>query len=394
MILIDAPIPSDLPFMIATQQNIIDKLIDICWKRVRGTSDFIFLSQIRPIINEIQDILQKDSLFNERENEIIKQFIQSDPMKKLQKQELKKFIDRSVEFGNFEIFLLNRHKLTSYEIKRRIEQNSLLNDSMANTKIPRLLPNREYKYKVWDELRQKDDYIKEKTQALESKDLKYSLLLSQIDEQLLAVKTLKGENLTLKKHIQELESQLSRQPPVNKSNAVYHLQLKERDLTIKKLDQVGKEYKKRIHQLEQQQLETSKAMNKLKQSILEQDKLVGRLKERLINKTNDDTSKLKKFVTSLPIIKQWYILLKYKMDNKSTKMFALNIMLLILTAWLFGMVVQMTYRTGILLFSTSPSPATYVYDSYGKNRLNYRLGFDVWRNIPWLEKLIYHYLEW
>ena len=82
------------------------------------------------------------------------------------------------------------------------------------------------------------------------------------------------------------------------------------------------------------------------------------------------------------------------MDNKSTKMFALNIMLLILTAWLFGMVVQMTYRTGILLFSTSPSPATYVYDSYGKNRLNYRLGFDVWRNIPWLEKLIYHYLEW
>ena len=54
------------------------------------------------------------------------------------------------------------------------------------------------------------------------------------------------------------------------------------------------------------------------------------------------------------------------MDNKSTKMFALNIMLLILTAWLFGMVVQMTHRTGILLFSTSPSPATYVYDSYGK----------------------------
>ena len=162
MILTDAPIPSDLPFMIATQQNIIDKLIDICWKRVRGTSDFIFLSQIRPIINEIQDILQKDSLFNERENEIIKQFIQSDPMKKLQKQELKKFIERSVEFGNFEIFLFNRHKLTSYEIKRRIEQNSLLNDSMTNTKIPRLLPNREYKYKVWDELRQKDDYIKEK----------------------------------------------------------------------------------------------------------------------------------------------------------------------------------------------------------------------------------------
>ena len=105
---------------------------------------------------------RKDSLFNERENEIIKQFIQSDPMKKLQKQELKKFIDRSVEFGNFEIFLFNRHKLTSYEIKRRIEQNSLLNDSMTNTKIPRLLPNREYKYKVWDELRQKDDYIKEK----------------------------------------------------------------------------------------------------------------------------------------------------------------------------------------------------------------------------------------
>ena len=67
MILTDAPIPSDLPFMIATQQSIIDKLIDICWKRVKGTSDFIFLSQIRPIINEIQDILQKDSLFNERE---------------------------------------------------------------------------------------------------------------------------------------------------------------------------------------------------------------------------------------------------------------------------------------------------------------------------------------
>ena len=68
---------------------------------------------------------------------------------------------------------------------------------MTNTKIPRLLPNREYKYKVWDELRQKT-IISKKTQALESKDLKYSLPLSQIDEQLLAVKTLKGENLTLK----------------------------------------------------------------------------------------------------------------------------------------------------------------------------------------------------
>lgn len=380
--------------MIATQQSIIDKLIDICWKRVRGTSDFIFLSQIRPIINEIQDILQKDSLFNERENEIIKQFIQSDPMKKLQKQELKKFIDRSVEFGNFEIFLLNRHRLTSQDIKRRIEQNSFLNDSMTDTKIPRLLPTREYKYKVWDELRQRDDYIKEKTQALDSKDLKYSQLLSQIDEQHLTVKALKGENLTLKKHIRELESQLSKQPPVNATNAVYGLQLKERDLTIKKLDRVGKEYKKRIGQLEQQQLEASKAMNILKQSILEQDKLVGKLKEKLINKTNDDKSNLKKFITSLPIIKQWYILLKYKMDNRNTKMFALNIMLLIVTAWLFGMVLQMTYRTGILLFSTSPSPATYIYDNYGRNRLNFRLGFDLWRNIPWLEKLIYYYLEW
>lgn len=380
--------------MIATQQSIIDKLIDICWKRVRGTSDFIFLSQIRPIINEIQDILQKDSLFNERENEIIKQFIQSDPMKKLQKQELKKFIDRSVEFGNFEIFLLNRHRLTSQDIKRRIEQNSFLNDSMTDTKIPRLLPTREYKYKVWDELRQRDDYIKEKTQALDSKDLKYSQLLSQIDEQHLTVKALKGENLTLKKHIRELESQLSKQPPVNATNAVYGLQLKERDLTIKKLDRVGKEYKKRIGQLEQQQLEASKAMNILKQSILEQDKLVGKLKEKLINKTNDDKSDLKKFITSLPIIKQWYILLKYKMDNRNTKMLALNIMLLLVTAWLFGMVLQMTYRTGILLFSTSPSPATYIYDNYGRNRLSFRLGFDLWRNIPWLEKLIYHYLEW
>ena len=113
---------------------------------------------------------------------------------------------------------------------------------MTNTKIPRLLPNREYKYKVWDELRQKDDYIKENT-GPRIERLKYSLLLSQIDEQLLAVKTLKGENLTLKKHIQELESQLSRQPPVNKSNAVYHLQLKERDLTIKNWTKLVKSIK-------------------------------------------------------------------------------------------------------------------------------------------------------
>ena len=48
------------------------------------------------------------------------------------------------------------------KLNDELNKNSLLNDSMTNTKIPRLLPNREYKYKVWDELRQKDDYIKEK----------------------------------------------------------------------------------------------------------------------------------------------------------------------------------------------------------------------------------------
>ena len=102
--------------------------------------------------------------------------------------------------------------------------------------------------------------------------------------------------------------------PDNKSSRTLLSKLKDRDLTIKDLDQVGKEYRKRITQLEQRETETNIAIKKLEQSLVEQDKLVEALKEKLLSQSNETTTPttnmLKEFICSLPIIKQWILFFK------------------------------------------------------------------------------------
>ncbi|RCK55580.1 hypothetical protein Cantr_05423 [Candida viswanathii] len=384
-------------------ESTIDDLISICWKRVRGSSNFIFLSQIRPIIHEMQLILRVDSIFTDTENKLIEQFIQSDPMRKLQKQEFRVFLNRSVQYGNLLVLLLNRFKITTSEIELRVKHfddvvpnGELLSPADSLSSRPST-SGKEYKYKVLDELKRKDEYIREKTQDLNSKEMKYSRLLSQFDEQVLVNKTLENENVVLKNYVKELEAQLARKPE-DKSSRTLLTKLKDRDLTIKDLDQIGKEYRKRITQLEQREMETNIAVKKLEQSLLEQDKLVETLKDKLISQTNESSAPtLKGFIATMPIIKQWIMFLKYKQDIKSNRMFVLNMITLVLTAWLFGLMLQLVYRSGVILFyatSSSNIPRTYVYDNYGRSRIWGRLGFDFWRRLPWLEQIVYRFIDW
>lgn len=391
--------------MIANSESTIDKLISICWKRVRGNSNFIFLSQIRPIIHEMQSILRVDSIFNDNENKIIEQFIQSDPMKKLQKQEFKMFLNRSVQYGNIQILLLNRFKITTSEIEMRLKLYDEVHNGSdlplpvsSDSRPSSSSATKEYKYKFWDELKKKDEYIKEKTQDLNSKDIKYSRLLSQFDDQTEVNKSLHKENTILKNYIKELEFKLSHNPD-NKSSRTLLSKLKDRDLTIKDLDQVGKEYRKRITQLEQRETETNIAIKKLEQSLVEQDKLVEALKEKLLSQSNETTTPttnmLKEFICSLPIIKQWILLLKYKQDNKSNRIFVLNMFTLVLSAWMFGLMLQFVYRSSSLLFSTcSVTPKAYIYDNYGRSKIWSKFSFDFWRRLPWLEQFVYRFIDW
>lgn len=389
--------------MIISDESTIDNLVSICWKRVRGNSNFIFLSQIRPIIHEMQGILRIDSIFNENENKLIEQFIQSDPMKKLQKQEFKIFLNRSIQYGNLQLLLLNRFKITSNELEMRIKLfddtpngDILLPDSLNSR--PSSSSAKEYKYKMWDELKRKDEFIRERTQDLNSKDLKYTRLLSQFNEQMQTNKNLQNENTVLKSHINDLESRLTRTPD-GKGSRVLLSKLKDRDLTIKDLDQVGKEYRKRISQLELRELETNIAVKKLEQSLIEQQKLVEALKKKLLCQTNGDRNgnsiMLKEFIYSLPIIKQWILFLKYKQDNKSNKLFVLNMIALVLSAWLFGLMLQFIYRSITLLISTTTiAPNGYIYDSYGRSGIWNTFRFDFWRQLPWLEQLVYRFIDW
>ncbi|CAI5757798.1 unnamed protein product [Candida verbasci] len=361
--------------------NAINELIETSWKITKGNADYIFMSQARPLINEIQKILRIDSIFNEQENKLIDQFIHEKPTRKLNKYEFRQFLINSVHYASLEELFVSRFKMDCGDVRRCLDEYSNENITQPVSKL-----------RAWEEIKQRDDFIREQTTTIESYESKYNRLLLDNNEQKIKIERLQNEIEILNNYIKSMQKELSKTPGESKTSSLLN-KLKDRDIHVKNLDQVCKEYKSMLKQYEKKELEINNVMKDLEKTILEQDKLINNLQEKFALQNTE--SKIKNFLISIPIIKQCYMSLKYKQDNKITRIFILNITSLVLTFLLFANIINACFRFVFAIFYYITSSKyfdkfNYVYDNYG-HRFQV---LEIWRRIPFLEQLIYRVINW
>ncbi|EMG47863.1 hypothetical protein G210_1682 [Candida maltosa Xu316] len=354
--------------------KIIDKLVSTCWKIVGNSTDSIFLYQVRQSIQEMQQILQIDVLFDDTESRSIDKYIKSGGSKKISRQEFIVLLDKTVKEDSFKQLLLTRFNLTTRDIERLIERY------VENVRSPHPVRN----IRSRESLKEKEEYIKEMTKDFTSGNLQFSRLHQKYKEQKNEITQLTKENSDLTNEVSVLR-RVSRDVAENGSLTSLKEKLKERELVLNK-------YKQLVRQLEQREAATTKAVERLQQALNAQNEVVEKLSKKLIAKESE-TSTIKGFLLKLPLIKQWYLFLKYKQSNKDPKMFWLHIVTILASAWLCCWVVYLLYYSSVLFFSSTPNVTTYIYD---KNRSSNRLGsvFGFWRKVPWVEELVYKFIEW
>ncbi|KAK6454104.1 myosin-like protein [Scheffersomyces xylosifermentans] len=420
--------------------SLIDDLINICWSRIaRGSSaDSIFISQVLGLISEIENALSIKKLLKDDELKLLKQMIQGTPQMRLPKKEFKEFLSRLVNFPNFEIFLYQRCNISADDLQRIMKvpykgpvssypspkpmenyqtfsrpsskpYQSTIFESKIN--VPTQLrspPTSPSDWKLKSELESKQRLLSSTDSELRRKEAQNNDLVADNSLQRRKIHQLENEVDTLNNYIQTLEDQLSKRPGEGNSKRTLE-KLKDRDRTIKGLEQLCNEYKKEITALEEGEAKQVKQATELIKYLNDQDVLIKNLQLKLALTGEDlqlqskrasledqgiEDSRLKRFLLNLPFLKQYYFYYKYKQHNKSPIMFIINIVALISSAILALNLLEYGLYFFTWVFTKSYDTSTYVYDSYGTDTFNTKATFVWWKEIDSLEYLVYSLSEW
>lgn len=400
--------------------------------------DFIYVSQILDMFNELQRLLKCPNLLNKAEIQLIESMAIEKPLLKLYHNEVVRFILRLVQYGDFMRFLRDRCGISSADIERLLDENRSLPrkplssyslntniDNWRNTKSMSTSTPMTFTERLRKQTSSPSNSTPFKRRELynlapNSEELnrplssqhnwinladKYS---PSIDPLLRKTQELQDEVISLKTYIDTLESQLNR---VSTSNAVLaesktllrDFASKNADLEkkIRLLEDMCEKYQKRITLIEAEDIPYENLIHKLALETRKQEQLIQGLKSKLkLDEHASRRARFKKFLRNLPFIKQYYIYYKYQKDLKSFGMVLLNVVTLFLSC-----IIIINFLKFVFFFSMGISSSLlasdafephYIYDKYQENDYwpSSALKFEWWKEIDWLEYLVYSIGDW
>ncbi|EAZ63820.2 myosin-like protein [Scheffersomyces stipitis CBS 6054] len=423
--------------------SLIDDLVNICWSRISrsSSSDSIFVSQVLGLLSEIESTLGVNSLLKNEELKLLKQMIQATPSMRLHKKEFQEFIMRLVKYPNFEVFLYERCRISMDDLRRimnvpfkgpnpptlsplapreikntaneaRIshsryfdhKENVSPNHTNKQLKSPPESPSLDYRYtKLQSELNFKDEQLRTKESEYTRANLEYRKLVDTNSTQLKRIRDLESEVSSINKYVQSLEEQLSRQSGDRNSNSLAS-KIKDRDRTIRSLEQLSNEYRNELKNLEEDKLKSENSLAELVTSLREQDNLIKNLQLKLsltgeslkIQSQKADpvrvNSQLQDFLLNLPFLKQYYYFYKYK--NNTRRLFIVNMFAMILATIIVLHVAECVLYFSIWFFTSKPNSSMYLYNNFDNEWYSTESTFVWWKEIETLEYFVSTISEW
>lgn len=334
----------------------VQQLLDTCWDRVTQL-DYIFVTQVMSFINEIEKILGIPTFFTLAEISILEKTIAKDASLKVYKGRVGDYLLTLAKFSSFEKLFRDRFGMSVYDLPLSVKENTHKRTPMRSSILssrpyvvpsasllsPPFSPKLESTYNSYGGLG-----VDQQVRELQREN---TILQSTSKVQLTRISNLEKELKSLKDNTSYVDSkQLLRE-------------LSEKDNEISKL---------KSYQIE---------VDELIDSINQQDELMKKLQENLdLQTTGKDSKTFQQFVNNLPYIKQYYLMFKYKQNNKDWKVVIVNIVALILTA----LILVNSFKFSLYLFKSSSTPYLYLYPDESS-----AVSITWWKEIEWLEYLVY-----
>ncbi|KAK6198743.1 uncharacterized protein RJT21DRAFT_122360 [Scheffersomyces amazonensis] len=406
----------------SSSSDSIEELLSTGWECVNpkstGTSlndnEYIYIAQLVKIIEKLESVLSIKQLLTDDELKLLRNMIQTSPSMKLHRNQLKEFLLKMVHFDRFEIFLQTRFQISPGAVRiivnKSTDNNNINNINNSNNNINIHDVNSKYKVNNNNNVENEQSRFSFQKQQLntpppevnhlklQEKNTEIQRLTTEISSLQLSleikdrrIRELDDELQTINKHVHNIEQQLRKRPEQRNTNDLLN-RIKDKDGNIKSLQQLCNQYQKEIKELKNQQSVNKLQMNELIKNLNENDRLISNVQNKF-----KIENKIDSIILNLPFIKQYYNFFKYRKQQRNWGLVVINIITLILTTIIllnglqFVLYVTLWFITSL---SSKNQQLEYVYDNYGDPLFGLQSTFQWWKEIEWLEYLIYTIQDW
>ncbi|CUM67420.1 uncharacterized protein PRCAT00005115001 [Priceomyces carsonii] len=397
--------------------ELIDQLIDISWDRVTKNAEsknFIYFSQIIQLINQMENLLECDSLFTDEQIQLLNLIIDEKPLLKLFKVDLASFIMKLVQYPNLETFLRERTNLSGSDLRRKLELSyrrplspfkqrdwapekskfttssiyapSIRPASSRSLLSPPLSPpiyNKFGSSGLSDRQKEERDI---EVAALSKESIHLS---SKNRAQSKRIQDLEKETEALNAYINSLEKQLSSSKPSAKFEIKDLLgTIAHKDRTINNLQERCQKLEEEVKEIDGNDSGNKAFVQNLAFALESQDKLIKELKLRLSLDTPVEKRKIKTLLQNLPFIKQYYYFFKYRHEQNHLGLIVINIITLLFTTIILLNLIKTTFYFIFWVFNNRLA-TDYIFEDDLNSWITTESTFVWWKEIEWLEYIIY-----
>lgn len=431
--------------------GVVDQIIDICWEKTTSGSLSISIDQILSIIQELERLLSTRSLFKSDEIQMLKQ-MSLRPTSQLQKEELSGFLAKLAQAPDLETLFLERSRLNRFQLLRIVDDYKLNNrfrqdirkplssynfrNTFSKFELPKLLdftqkmpsrvpppvrtsrpasaisalnPSRpisrtpisppvspprfsDYGYKE----RSRNGLQSDENDGLSQKVKSQKYKIEELDRKI----------SDLERYSDSLERQLGNKMGNLKDGRIVRELISKnsaQDRTIKNLETLCERYEQDLKQVAKQEEVNQRLIQLLNGNLKKQDQLAETLKSKL-ELNQPEEKELKIFLRKLPFVKQYYMFFKYGNDYRNIGLFLVNIFTLVLSATVLLNVIKFIYfmlipmKSGAIFDQTT---LEYIYENNDDLRYSIlsdysegRISVAWWKQIEWLEYLVYQINDW
>lgn len=426
---------------------LVGDVIDYAWNRINNdiSSDYINVSQISSMAREIEIALEtKNPILNEEEAQLLRTMILEKPLLKVYKHELIPFLTKLVHSEDLEKFLCERAGKSRYTIesmitrkKERVPQfsktrdihsfglNGSRIDSLKTSKqtgferpiqdnhvlsppyspVPSKSPDRKELNRLRGELRMKEEEIIEREEQYSFVSRENRKALHDKKELEKKILLLESEVANNRLYTEDLEKQLenryfSQTPKDMDTHVLRNLIQKngENQKTIKHLETICDQQRVELEERNNRDKKYRNAISNLVREMNKQDIIVEKVRKNFkLDDSNSDNKTLQSYFYNMPFIKQYYFFFKYRQDQTNIEVFITNVVTLILTAFIILNFIRAAFYITLMVFGGFRNKNqfdAYIYENSSNWFGSSDLSFVWWKEIGWIEYMVYSLSEW
>lgn len=383
-------------------QESITALFDECWGKVAkpqvgGADSYVYVAQVAQLLSDFAQRLPQKStaLLNLEEVSILSQMSENNPTLRVYHREFENFVLRLVRLTSMVEFISERTRLSPFELVRALQvARSSDGPEIGNGARGRILKTGDPIFRPKREARSPLPYRREYPTFKQERPITSGVDGS--DEYRQSIRHLELRVKALLTYVDTLERQQTEMGRTRAGSAPSSSQM------VRELLREISEKEKTIQRLETQGYSLNnvgssfneKLLFRMKEALQKQDTLVTSLKTKLEldqKATDASNAKMRSFLQRLPFIRQYYVYYKHQ-KGQNVKSIIVNVFTLLLATIIFTNVLRVVFYFAVYLASNSTPSMTYILEDV--DEVLDRALFEWWREIEWLEYLIYMVNEW